>query len=293
MPRREPTARAKPDKTARPKSDETARNFAVYGKGGSGKSTVTANLSLHMARRGLRVLQIGCDPKRDSTRSLVGGRRLPTVMDLLQGADKPRAGGREQEIVFEGLEGIRCIEAGGPESGVGCAGLGITTTFRMIRERKLLEDFDVVLMDVLGDVVCGGFATPMMGALAGGVVIVASETPLSLYAANNIARAVKRYGRHGAYLIGLLANALQRADGVKTVERFASAIGTRVIGTVPNDERIRQAEKKAMPVSAFAAGSDLDRTFAGLAEVMLASRPGDHPPPRPLDDERFERMFWG
>jgi nitrogenase iron protein NifH len=278
--------------TAR-KPGEPARQFAVYGKGGSGKSTVTTNLSVQMARRGLRTLQIGCDPKRDSTRALVGGRRLKTVMDLLETHDLSRAGEPLKELLFEGISCIRCMEAGGPESGVGCAGLGIATTFRLIRENRLLEKFDVVLMDVLGDVVCGGFATPMMKGLAGGVVIVTSETPLSLYAANNISRAVKRYGRHGTYLIGVLANALQRPDGAKTVERFAKAIGSRVIGVVPNDERIRQAEKKAVPVSVFAEGSDLDRKFRELAQTLLARSPADCPPPRPLDDETFEKMFWG
>jgi nitrogenase iron protein NifH len=254
---------------------------------------VTSNLSVQMARRGLRTLQIGCDPKRDSTRSLVGGRRLETVMDLLDSVGVAEAGEPLRRLLFEGLDGIRCMEVGGPESGVGCAGLGLTTTARLLREHKLLDRFDVVLMDVLGDVVCGGFATPMMKGLAGGVVIVTSETPLSLYAANNISRAVKRYSRHVTYLVGLLANALQKPDGVGTIEQFAAAIGSRVIGVVPNDERIRQAEKKAVPVSTFAKGSDLDGVFRKLADAVLACAPADCPPPRPLDDDRFEKMFWG
>lgn len=283
-------ARRKPASRPAPR---VTRHFAVYGKGGSGKSTVTSNLSIQMARRGLRTLQIGCDPKRDSTRSLVGGRRLATVMDLLGEVGVAEAGEPLRDLLFEGLLGIRCLEVGGPESGVGCAGLGLTTTARLLRENDVLDRFDVVLMDVLGDVVCGGFATPMMKGLAGGVVIVTAETPLSLYAANNISRAVRRYARHGTHLIGLLANAVQKRDGVATIERFADAIGTRLIGVVPNDDRIRQAEKNAVPVSVFAEGSDLDETFGRLADALLSYASAHGPPPRPLDDDKFEKMFWG
>lgn len=286
------SARAGKKPAARP-AGPGPRQFAIYGKGGSGKSTMTSNLSVQMARRGLRTLQIGCDPKRDSTRSLVGGRRLDTVMDLLEKVGVAEAGVPLRDLLFEGLLGIRCMEVGGPESGVGCAGLGLTTTARLLRENDVLDRFDVVLMDVLGDVVCGGFATPMMKGLAGGVVIVTAETPLSLYAANNISRAVRRYARHGTYLIGLLANAVQKRDGIATIERFAAAIGTRLIGVVPNDDRIRQAEKKALPASVLAEGSDLDAVFGRLADVLLSRTSDDCPPPRPLDDERFEKMFWG
>ena len=134
------------------------KTFAIYGKGGSGKSTIAANLSLQFAKAGRKTLQIGCDPKRDSTLSLTGGSSVPAVIQLMQaGLDRDLL---PRDFVHEGAHGVSCIETGGPEAGVGCAGRGIVSAFNLIRKHKVLDGYDAVLLDVLGDVVCGGFATP-------------------------------------------------------------------------------------------------------------------------------------
>jgi nitrogenase subunit NifH len=269
------------------------RRFAIYGKGGGGKSTVVCNLSLQFARRGLRTLQIGCDPKHDSTRALMGGKRIAAVMDVVE---KLESGRRQKfqaaDFLFEGLERIGCIEAGGPESGVGCAGLGITTAFRLIHDCRVLDGYDAVLMDVLGDVVCGGFAAPMMKGLSGGVLILASETPMSLYAANNIAKAVRRYARNGTYLAGLLANNVRDPKQIGSIERFAAQLGTQILAVVPHDPVFLRAERGGLPVSALEPGGQFDDLFADLATRLLGSRSQDCPVPTPLSEEAFDGFFW-
>jgi nitrogenase iron protein NifH len=268
------------------------KRLAIYGKGGSGKSTVASNLSVQLARRGLRTLQVGCDPKHDSTRSLASGRRVGTVLEALE-----RLGGERgvevptEAFLHEGILGIGCIEAGGPESGVGCAGLGIVTAFKLMQRQKILERHDVVVMDVLGDVVCGGFAMPLMRGLAGGVTVVLSDAPLSLYAANNIARAIRRYGRNGAWLAGLVANGLRDAAGETVVSRFAERLGSRVLVSLPHDERFLAAERRGMPVSVLEEGGELDAAFARLAGLLLKADPADCGAPTPMTDPDLDRFL--
>lgn len=163
--------------------------IGIYGKGGIGKSTICANLAAALADRGGRVLQIGCDPKHDSTRLLLGGRRVVTVLDYLR--DTPLARQSAADVVHTGYGGVHCVEAGGPEPGVGCAGRGILTAFALL-ERLAIDwtGYHVTLFDVLGDVVCGGFAVPLRRGFAQAVLIVSSEEFMSLYAANNILRGV-------------------------------------------------------------------------------------------------------
>ena len=163
--------------------------IAIYGKGGIGKSTTATNISAALAEQGLRVMQIGCDPKSDSTKALTGGRAIPTVLDTIR--DKGMEGVTLPEIVFEGYCGVLCVEAGGPTPGIGCAGRGIITAFEMLENLGAYEKYkpDVVLYDVLGDVVCGGFAMPIREGYADKVFIVTSGEMMALYAASNIASA--------------------------------------------------------------------------------------------------------
>ena len=183
---------------------DKVRRIAVYGKGGIGKSTVTSNLSFSLARQGCRVMQIGCDPKADSTFTLRGEKELVPVLEQLR---INRAGPGLDDVVWPGLGGVLCVEAGGPEPGTGCAGRGIITTLEYLNRLNAFERLapDFVFFDVLGDVVCGGFASPIREGLADEVVIVTSGEKMSLYAAGNIIQAVRRQGsRRGVRLSGLV-----------------------------------------------------------------------------------------
>jgi nitrogenase iron protein NifH len=182
------------------------KKIAIYGKGGIGKSTVAANVSAALAQMGLVVMQIGCDPKSDSTRNLMTGQSIPTVLDSLR--DKGDV--ELADIVIKSPSGVLCVESGGPVPGVGCAGRGIITAFEKLEELEAYETYqpDVVFYDVLGDVVCGGFAMPIRGGYADEVCIVTSGEMMSLYAATNISQAVKSFGKRGyASLKGLIFNA--------------------------------------------------------------------------------------
>jgi nitrogenase iron protein NifH len=268
------------------------KRFAIYGKGGSGKSMVASNLSIQFARKQLKTLQIGCDPKHDSTRSLTGGRKITTVVDILkEGLDKKEAQLTKEAYLAEGTEGVGCIETGGPESGAGCAGLGIVAAFRLLTRHEVLRDYDVVIMDVLGDVVCGGFAMPLTKGLAGGVVIVVSDTPMSMYAANNIAKAVARYHRNGISLAGLIANSLRDPGRITDIEGFAGELDTRILATIPQDRRIVEAERRAVPVSVHDAGGEIDGLFSSLADQLLELDPSSFPVPTPMSDDRWDKFM--
>ena len=271
-----------------------AKTFGIYGKGGSGKSMVACNLSLQFARRRRRTLQIGCDPKHDSTRALTGGRRIATLVDVLQsGADKREEAVPREAFLVEGLEGIGCIETGGPESGAGCAGLGIVSGFRLLQRQGVLDEYDAVVMDVLGDVVCGGFAMPLTRGLAGCIAIVVSDGLMSMYSANNIARAVRRYQRNGSGLAGLIVNAARCPGRAAELEAFAARLGTRILLEIPASEEIADAERRAVPVSVHVRGGALDRGFARLARSLWAVEPRRCPVPTPMTDDEWDEFARG
>lgn len=203
------------------------RKIAIYGKGGIGKSTTTSNLSAALAGKGYHVMQIGCDPKADSTKGLMGGKRIPTVLEQLRArGDELNLG----DIVFEGYGGVLCVESGGPTPGVGFAGRGIISAFEKLAELRAFETYqpDIVIYDVLGDVVCGGFAMPIREGYANEVFIVSSGEMMALYAASNIAQAIRNFGRRGyARLCGIILNARNIADEQAIVRKAADEIGTR------------------------------------------------------------------
>lgn len=219
----------------------TPQKLVFFGKGGSGKSTLSSNISAIYARSGLRVLHVGCDPKRDSTALLVG---RPESRSVLTQRGEDLGVASSAEFVMRSRLGLDCIEAGGPEPGVGCAGRGISKMIEVLQKDRVIERgrYEVVVFDVLGDVVCGGFAAPLRLGFGEKVVIVVSEEAMSLYAANNIAHAVRNYSGNGVGLCGLLANLRDPAADVGMIERFARRIGTTVVGVVGRDSAFRDAE---------------------------------------------------
>jgi nitrogenase iron protein NifH len=260
------------------------KQIALYGKGGIGKSTTSVNLSAALSDRGLDILQIGCDPKRDSTRMLMGGRLIPTVMDLVR-----ERGDRDltlEDVVFEGYRGVRCVEAGGPEPGVGCAGRGIIATFQILERLGALHG-DVILYDVLGDVVCGGFAMPMREGYAEEVYLVTSGELMSLYAANNICKAIKRLSSRAksrTRLAGVICNAKNLPREDELVAKFAKEIGSTMVQFIPRDPVVQLSELNKMTVMEYAPESSQAGAYRELAKKVLENTRLDIPEPLEIED---------
>ena len=244
--------------------------LALYGKGGIGKSTMTANLAAAFACLGKRVIQIGCDPKADSTINLLGGKAVEPVMDYLRTHDDYPTDIRQ--ISREGFGGVLCIETGGPTPGLGCAGRGIIATFQLLEELELFETWkpDVVLYDVLGDVVCGGFAAPIREGYAQQVLIVTSGEKMALYAANNIQTAVKNFeDRSYAKVLGLILNHRNVENETAKVRSFAEEHGLSIIGEIPRSDDIIRFEEEGKTVIEGDRDLPVSRTFLDLAHRLL------------------------
>ena len=226
---------------------------AIYGKGGIGKSTVTSNLAAAFATMGKKVIQIGCDPKADST------------MNLLEEPEKL------EDIAKEGFGNVLCIETGGPTPGLGCAGRGIIATFQLLEDLKLFETYnpDVVLYDVLGDVVCGGFAAPIREDYAEKVLIVTSGEKMALYAADNISKAVKNFeDRSYARVFGIVLNHRNVENENEKVETFAKEHGFDIVGEIPRSDEINRCEDQGKTVIEGNPESDISKCFYDLAEIL-------------------------
>lgn len=244
--------------------------IALYGKGGIGKSTCTSNLAAAFATLGKKVIQIGCDPKADSTINLLGGTPVTPVMDYLrEHDDDPET---IEEIAKMGFGNVLCIETGGPTPGLGCAGRGIITTFHLLEELKLFEKYqpDVVLYDVLGDVVCGGFAAPIREGYASQVLIVTSGEKMALYAANNIANAVKNFeDRSYARVRGIIMNRRNVENEEEKVRTFADSAGLEVVADIPRSAEIISCEDKGMTVIQGDSDCETAKRFLALAQKLI------------------------
>jgi light-independent protochlorophyllide reductase subunit L len=213
-----------------------AKVFAVYGKGGIGKSTTSSNLSVAFSKLGKRVLQIGCDPKHDSTFTLTK-KLMPTVIDALESVDFHAEELRLEDFVFEGYNGVMCVEAGGPPAGTGCGGYVVGQTVKLLKEHHLLEDTDVVIFDVLGDVVCGGFAAPLQH--ADRAVIVTANDFDSIFAMNRIVQAIGAKAKnYKVRLGGVVAN---RSDATDQIDKFNQQVGLQTLAHFPLLDEIRRS----------------------------------------------------
>ena len=244
------------------------RKIAIYGKGGIGKSTTSSNLTAALTKQGYRVMQIGCDPKADLTKNLMGGRRIATVLDQMKekGDDM-----KLEDITFEGYGGCICTEAGGPTPGIGCAGRGIITAFEQLEQLHAYDYYkpDIVLYDVLGDVVCGGFAMPIRGGYADDVLVVTSGEMMSLYAASNISQAIRNFGRRGyARMAGLILNSRNVTNELELVEQAAKEMETQILKVLPRSETVWRAEEQGKTVIEAFPESAMAQEYMQLADIV-------------------------
>jgi light-independent protochlorophyllide reductase subunit L len=246
----------------------TAKVFAVYGKGGIGKSTTSSNLSVAFSRLGKRVLQIGCDPKHDSTFTLTK-KLVPTVIDVLESVGFHPEELRVEDFVFEGYGGVMCVEAGGPPAGTGCGGYVVGQTVKLLKEHHLLEDTDVVIFDVLGDVVCGGFAAPLQH--ADRALIVAANDFDSIFAMNRIVQAIGAKAKnYRVRLGGVIAN---RSQGTDQIDRFADRVGLKRMAHFPDLDVIRRSRLKKSTLFEMEPSPELEavqREYLRLAAALWA-----------------------
>ncbi|WP_228744984.1 AAA family ATPase [Paenibacillus sp. S150] len=269
-----------------------AKHIAIYGKGGIGKSTTTSNISAALAEAGKRVIQIGCDPKSDSTNTLRGGNYLPTVIDSLRDSSNVRL----QEISALGFKEILCIEAGGPVPGVGCAGRGINAAVSLLQELNVFEEFeaDYVLYDVLGDVVCGGFAVPIRDGITDRAYVVSSSDFMAIYAANNLFKAINKYAPSGgAKLGGIIGNSILPGYPQELIQDFAAKTATSVAGFVPRSPVVAQSElygKTVIEASPESAQADVYRK---LAAAIAENEELTIPNPLNVTDLRDWARSWG
>ena len=243
--------------------------IAVYGKGGIGKSTTVSNVSAALADMGYKVMQIGCDPKADSTESLHGGDRMTTVLDLVR---ERKNDFTLSDMTREGYGGVICVEAGGPTPGLGCAGRGIIAALDKLKEKGAYETFnpDVVIYDVLGDVVCGGFSMPMRGGYADKIIVITSGENMAIHAAANIAVALNGFKDRGyASLGGIILNRRNVKDEDAKVRELASDINTEIVGELSRSETVTDAEDLGQTVIEAFPDSDMSAAYRKLAEKLI------------------------
>lgn len=247
------------------------RQIAFYGKGGIGKSTTVSNLSAALAGQGLKVMQIGCDPKADSTIALRHGKTLPTVLETVR---QKKDDFSLEEVVCQGYQGVFCVEAGGPIPGVGCAGRGIITALEKLKDKGAYEKYqpDVIFYDVLGDVVCGGFSMPMRGGYADHVFIITSGENMAIHAAANIAVAIDNFkGRGYAKLGGIILNRRNVKNEDEKVAELCEDLHSSLVGDLPWSETVQEAELLNRTVMEAFGDSTMAEKYEKLARVIAGT----------------------
>ena len=266
------------------------RQAAIYGKGGIGKSTTTQNLVAALAEAGQKVMIVGCDPKADSTRLILHSKAQNTVMHLAA-----EAGSVEdlelEDVLAVGYGGIKCVESGGPEPGVGCAGRGVITAINFLEEEGAYdEDLNFVFYDVLGDVVCGGFAMPIRENKAQEIYIVCSGEMMAMYAANNIAKGIVKYANSGSVrLAGLICNSRKTDREDELIEALAAKLGTQMIHFVPRDNVVQHAEIRRMTVIEYDPTCKQADEYRALARKIVENK--KFVIPTPLEMEELEELL--
>ena len=259
---------------------EGAKVFAVYGKGGIGKSTTSSNLSVAFSKLGKKVLQIGCDPKHYSTFTLTG-RLVPTVIDILKEVDFHAEELRPDDFVYEGFNGVKCVEAGGPPAGTGCGGYVVGQTVKLLKQNHMLEETDVVIFDVLGDVVCGGFAAPLQH--ADRAIIVTANDFDSIYAMNRIIAAVQAKSKnYNVRLAGCIAN---RSKDTDEVDRYCKEVGFKRVAHLPDLDAIRKSRLKKKTLFEMDDNEEIQlvqKEYLRLAQLLWDGT--DPLAPQPLED---------
>lgn len=258
------------------------KQIAIYGKGGIGKSSTASNVAAACADEGYKVTIIGCDPKSDSSITLLHGERIPTIMELMrQGLDI-----KEEDIVFSGYKGVRCVEIGGPEPGIGCAGRGIIVAISLLKKiSKAIEDANLVIYDVPGDIVCGGFVAPVKKGLVNEAYVLTSGEYMPLYAANNICKGLSRLEM---MLNGVICNSRGAPNEENIVSEFAKEIGSRMIAFIPKDNLVQTCEREGYSVIEKAPDSAIAEVYRSLAKSIMTTNSGKIP--TPLDDKRLREL---
>jgi len=267
------------------------KQIAIYGKGGIGKSTTTSNISAALSKQGYKVMQFGCDPKADSTNTLRGGTYIPTVLDTMR--EKTQV--KPEDVIFKGFNGIYCVEAGGPAPGVGCAGRGIITAVQLLKQLKVYEelDLDVIIYDVLGDVVCGGFAVPIREGIAEHVFTVSSADFMAIYAANNLFKGIQKYSNSGGALLGgSIANSINAPYSKEIVDDFVARTKTRVVEYVPRSVTVTQAELQGKTSIEASPNSDQAKIYNKLATKVIETTESKVPSPLSTSELRDWAAQW-
>jgi nitrogenase iron protein NifH len=264
------------------------RSVAIYGKGGIGKSTTTQNTVAALAEMGKKIMVVGCDPKADSTRLLLGGLIQKTVLDTLRDEGDEVA---LEDVLMPGYGGTKCTESGGPEPGVGCAGRGIITAINLLEQLGAYEgDLDYVFYDVLGDVVCGGFAMPMREGKAQEIYIVCSGEMMAMYAANNISKGIVKFAQAGGVRLGgIICNSRKVDNEKEMVEEFARQLGTQLIHFVPRDNDVQRAEIHRKTVIEWNSSAPQANEYRTLARAIDQNKLFVIPKPLEMDD--LEKML--